>query len=86
MAKTFVGRSIIAGNTTGQSIVTRQGFNILASYQQSYFNRRKAICSDQNNTDLYGKDLAQKVICLPKAIGSTTGGWYCKLLQSWEMA
>jgi hypothetical protein len=74
MAKTFVGRSIIAGNTTGQSIVTRQGFNILASYQQSYFNRRKAICSDQNNTDLYGKDLAQKVICLPKAIGSTTGG------------
>ena len=74
MAKTFVGRSIIAGNTTGQSIVTRQGFNILASYQQSYFNRRKAICSDQNNTDLYGKDLAHKVICLPKAIGSTTGG------------
>ena len=73
MAKTFVGRPIIAGNTTGQSIVTRQGFNILASYQQSYFTRRKAICSDQNS-DLYGKDLAHKIICLPKAIGSTTGG------------
>jgi hypothetical protein len=73
MTKTFVGRPIIAGNTSGQSIVTQQGFNILASYEQSYFNRRKAICSDQNS-DLYGKDLAQKVICLPKAIGSTTGG------------
>ncbi len=73
MTKTFVGRPIIAGNTSGQSIVTQQGFNILASYEQSYFNRRKAICSDQNS-DLHGKDLAQKVICLPKAIGSTTGG------------
>ncbi len=74
MAKTFTGRTIVAGTITGQSIVTRQGFNILASYQQSYFNRRKAICSDQNNTDLYGKNLARKIICLPKAIGSTTGG------------
>lgn len=80
MAKTFTGRPIVAGNITGQSIVTRQGFNILASYQQSYFNRRKAICSDQNNTDLYGKDLAKKVICLPKGIGSTTGGMMLQLV------
>jgi predicted aconitase with swiveling domain len=80
MAKTFTGRPIVAGTITGESIVTRQGFNILASYQQSYFNRRKAICSDQNNPDLYGKDLAKKVICLPKAIGSTTGGMMLQLV------
>jgi len=79
MARKFMGRPIVAGNTTGQSIVTRQGFNILASYEQSYFNRRKAICSDQNS-DLYEKDLAQKVICLPKAIGSTTGGMILQLV------
>jgi hypothetical protein len=80
MAKTFTGRPIVAGTITGQSIVTRQGFNILASYQQSYFNRRKATCSDQNNPDLYEKDLAQKIICLPKAIGSTTGGMMLQLV------
>jgi predicted aconitase with swiveling domain len=80
MAKTFTGRPIVAGTITGQSIVTHQGFNILASYQQSYFNRRKAICSDQDNPDLYGKDLAKKVICLPKAIGSTTGGMMLQLV------
>jgi hypothetical protein len=79
MAKTFMGRPVIAGTISGQSIVTRQGFNILASYEQSYFNRRKAICSDQNS-DLYGKDLAQKIICLPKAIGSTTGGMILQLV------
>ena len=79
MAKTFTGRPIIAGTITGQSIVTRKGFNILATYEQSYFNRRKAICSDQNS-DLYGKDLAQKIICLPKAIGSTTGGMILQLV------
>ena len=74
MTKTFTGRPVVAGNISGQSIVTRQGVNILASYEDSYFNRRKAVCSDQNNPDLYEKDLAKKVICLPKAIGSTTGG------------
>ena len=79
MAKTFMGRPVIAGTITGQSIVTRKGFNILATYEQSYFNRRKAICSDQNS-DLYGKDLAQKIICLPKAIGSTTGGMILQLV------
>jgi len=80
MTKTFTGRPVVAGNISGQSIVTRQGFNILASYEDSYFNRRKAVCSDQNNPDLYEKDLAKKVICLPKAIGSTTGGMILQLV------
>lgn len=80
MTKTFTGRAIVAGNISGQSIVTRQGFNILASYEDSYFNRRKAVCSDQNNPDLYEKDLAKKIICLPKAIGSTTAGMILQLV------
>jgi predicted aconitase with swiveling domain len=33
-----------------------------------------AICSDQNNRDLYHKQLDGTIICLPQFIGSTTGG------------
>ena len=38
-----------------------------------------AACGDQNNPDLYGKQLAGKALCLPQTIGSTTGGLvlYC---------
>ena len=34
---------------------------------------------DQNNADLYGKQMAGKALCLPQTIGSTTGGLvlYC---------
>jgi predicted aconitase with swiveling domain len=35
---------------------------------------KNAVCSDQNNPDLYKKDMAGKIICLPQTIGSTTGG------------
>ena len=36
-------------------------------------------CSDQNNPDLYGKPMAGTALCLPRTIGSTTGGLvlYC---------
>ncbi len=32
------------------------------------------MCSDQNNKDLYKKNLTGKILCLPQTIGSTTGG------------
>lgn len=32
-----------------------------------------SICNDQNNKDVYRKDVGGKVICLSKTIGSTTG-------------
>lgn len=78
MIKTFKGRVVLGGNLDGESIVTHQGFNILASYLIG-LSTGNAICSDQNNRDLYNKDLAEKIICLPKTIGSTTGGM---ILQS----
>ncbi|MBV4432350.1 DUF126 domain-containing protein [Clostridium tyrobutyricum] len=73
MSKTFKGRVVLGGNIGGESIVTHQGFNILASYLEG-LSTGNAICSDQNNKDLYKKDLKGKIICLPKTIGSTTGG------------
>ena len=73
LSKTFKGRVVLGGNISGESIVTHQGFNILASYLGG-LSTGNAICSDQNNKDLYKKDLKGKIICLPKTIGSTTGG------------
>jgi predicted aconitase with swiveling domain len=75
MNKTFKGRPIIPGNIKGEALVTRQGFNILASYIEDGFSEeKKGICSDQNNNELYGKKMSGKVLCLPVTIGSTTGG------------
>ena len=75
MKRTFKGRAILPGDVAGEAVVTREGFNTLASYIKSAMKRSKrAICSDQNNKDLYKKDITDKVICLPKTIGSTMGG------------
>ncbi|MBV7273505.1 DUF126 domain-containing protein [Clostridium sp. PL3] len=78
MTRTFKGRVVLGGNVNGESLVTNQGFNILASYLMG-LSTGDSTCFDQNNKDLYKKDLAGKVICLPKTIGSTTGGM---ILQS----
>jgi predicted aconitase with swiveling domain len=33
-----------------------------------------AVCADSSNQELYGKILTDKIICLPKTVGSTSGG------------
>lgn len=73
--RAFRGRAILPGNTIGEAVVTRRGFNSLASFYKSMVTGAdRAICSDQDNPDLYGKDLTDKIVCLPKAIGSTSTG------------
>jgi len=73
--KTFKGRPVLAGRVKGQSVVSRQGVNLLASFQKSALKKAKTvICSDHNNKDLFGKVLTGKILCLPQSIGSTTGG------------
>lgn len=78
--KTFKGRVIAGGTATATAVVSRQGLNTLASFQKALqFGDKKATCGDQNNKDLYGKQMAGKALCLPQTIGSTTGGLvlYC---------
>lgn len=75
MSKVFQGRVVLGGDIEGESVVSHEGLNLLASYQKSALKKAKnVICSDQNNKDLYNKNLTNKIICLPKTIGSTTGG------------
>lgn len=71
--KTFKGRVVLGGNLTGESVVTHQGFNTLATYFRG-LTTGSSICLDQNNKDLFKKDVGGKIICLPRTIGSTTGG------------
>lgn len=76
----FKGRVVARGTAEAKALVSRQGVNTLASFQKALqFGDRKATCGDQNNPDLYKKQMAGKALCLPRTIGSTTGGLvlYC---------
>ena len=78
--KTFQGRVVVPGRVTAEALVSHQGLNTLASFQKALqFGDKKATCGDQNNPDLYGKQMAGMAVCLPQTIGSTTGGLvlYC---------
>jgi predicted aconitase with swiveling domain len=73
--KSFKGRPVLAGNLIGEALVTHMGFNSLASFYKAMLTgAKKAICSDQDNPELFGKDLKDKIICLPKTVGSTSAG------------
>ncbi|MBR4959502.1 MAG: DUF126 domain-containing protein [Clostridia bacterium] len=78
--KQFKGRVITPGEVTAEALVTREGFNTLASFQMALqFGDKEVKCGDQSNRDLYGKSMLGKALCLPQTIGSTTGGLvlYC---------
>ena len=78
--KVFKGRTVTPGTVTAKALVSHGGLNTLASFQKALqFGDKKATCGDQNNPDLYGKQMAGAALCLPQTIGSTTGGLvlYC---------
>ncbi len=78
--KEFKGRVVTPGNVTAKAVVSKQGFNTLASMQMALqFGDKQTKCGDQNNADIYGKPLCGAALCLPQTIGSTTGGLvlYC---------
>ncbi len=78
--KEFKGRIVAPGSVTAPAVVTTEGFNTLASMQMALqFGDKQVKCGDQNNSQLNGKALAGKALCLPQTIGSTTGGLvlYC---------
>ncbi len=74
--KEFKGRVLFPGIFKGEAVVSHQGLNTLASFQTSALlpTSKKIIVGDQNNPDLYKKNITNKALCLPQTIGSTTGG------------
>ena len=78
--KQFQGRVVTPGIVTAEALVTKQGFNTLASFQMALqFGDKEVKCGDQNNDEIHGKSMLGKALCLPQTIGSTTGGLvlYC---------
>ena len=78
--KEFKGRIVAPGTVTAEALVSHGGLNTLASFQKALqFGDKTATCGDQNNPDLYSKQMLGKALCLPQTIGSTTGGLvlYC---------
>ncbi len=88
--KTFKGRVVAGGNWKGEAVVSRQGMNTLASYQKSAMGFKEGkinsiVVSDQNNPDLFGKEITGKALCLPVTIGSTTGGMVIQTVCSMKI-
>ena len=94
MSKTFKGRPVVAGNINkGEAVVSHNGVNTLATFQKTallhdipVLGKDYVIGSDQNNPDVYGKNLTGKVLCLPQTIGSTTGGMVIYTVAALKLA
>ena len=81
MSRTFSGRAIFPPDSgyprdlEGEALVTHVGFNTYASFYTSIHARvEAALCADSGNRELYGKNLTDKIICLPQTTGSTSAG------------
>ena len=86
--KKFKGRVIFSEDYQGEAVVSKHGFNTLASCQKSALIKtsKKIIVSDQNNSDLYKKNITGKILCLPETIGSTTGGMIIQTVAKRNLA
>jgi predicted aconitase with swiveling domain len=75
MINTFSGRAILPANLTGRALVSLKGFNAYASFYNSLHDGAdSAECVDSGNPDLLGKNLDDRIICVPKTVGSTSAG------------
>jgi predicted aconitase with swiveling domain len=84
--KEFKGRVLAAGKFKGEAVVSHQGVNTLASFQKAALaNKKRLVVSDQNNPDLFNKDVTGKALCLPITIGSTTGGLVIQTICSMKI-
>lgn len=55
--------------------MTHLGFNTYASFYTSIHGQvEAALCADSGNQELCGKNLTDRIICLPKTVGSTSAG------------
>src|SRR5210317_615773 len=71
--KTFKGRPAVPGAVEGSAEVSRVGFNTCATYVDVLISGSDSgVCRDHDNKDLFGHDLADKIVCIPQTIGSSS--------------
>ncbi len=70
----FKGRAVISGEIEGEALVSSQPINWLSSYSINLaLPWKKGKISDRQH-ELFGQDLRNKILFVPCAVGSTTGG------------
>ncbi len=70
----FKGKLILSGACEGVAIVSSQPINWLSSYSINLaLSWKKGKISDRSH-ELLGQDLRDKILFVPCAVGSTTGG------------
>jgi len=75
MSNTFKGRVVLSANLSGEALVSQRGFNAYASFYNSlHDDALSAECADSGNAELFGKNMTNKILCLPKTTGSTSAG------------
>jgi predicted aconitase with swiveling domain len=74
--KAFQGRPVVPGKLDGKATVSKQPFNTTSSYIENVWagNTKTAPCTDQDNKDLYKKDMKGIILCTSQCIGSSMGG------------
>jgi predicted aconitase with swiveling domain len=71
--KKFKGRPAVAGTAEGLAEVSHIGFNTCATYVDVLISGvDSGVCQDHDNKDLFGHDLADKIVCIPQTIGSSS--------------
>jgi predicted aconitase with swiveling domain len=71
--KKFKGRPAVAGTAEGLAEVSHIGFNTCATYVDVLISGADSgVCQDHDNKDLFGHDLADKIVCIPQTIGSSS--------------
>ncbi len=70
---TFKGRPAVPGKAQGSAEVSHVGFNTCATYVDVMISGTDSgVCQDHDNKDLFGHDLADKIVCIPQTIGSSS--------------
>ena len=71
----YQGRPVLSGELSGEALVSRQPFNTSGSYLNNMFGgvTDSAICTDQDNPEIFEKELKDCILCTPATIGSTAG-------------
>jgi predicted aconitase with swiveling domain len=84
---TFKGRPAVPGSAEGSAEVSHIGFNTCATYVDVLISGTKSgVCQDHDNKDLYGHDLADKIVCIPQTIGSSSAATLFMIILDMDIA
>jgi predicted aconitase with swiveling domain len=76
------------GDIQGTALVSKQPMNPTSTYLDNIWagNTTSAPCMDQDNEELYGKDLNGCILCTPQCVGSSMGGAAFMTVAEYDVA